>query len=503
MGNNHNSSRKVSKKDLFVSQMVGTSKRELAKTVLQGYQIDTNELFIRNDRKVTQLYKMEKEPIGKGAYGEVWKGKHTKTDAPRAIKKLNRNGIGSISKKEVFNEIQTLKELDHPNIVKTFEYFETKDHFYLVTEFLQGSELLKRLTKDNFDYSEVNICRIMKQILYAIKFMHDRGVMHGDVKSENIIFDGTNAVLIDFGHSQKLKNKKGKKVIGTNMYLAPEVIKGNYTEKCDIWSVGVIFYIMLTGQAPFSGSNGEVYENILNVNLSMNLEVSRFISQEAIELLNQMFIIDYKKRPSAGELLKHPWFQNAETTDKMDIMSSLQKIISNMSNFRFKNKLKEIIYCMIVHKVIERKYYKEAIFIFDFIDKDKKGVLMPEDIMRACTKVGRNLSKEELNDFINAIDLSQSGYISFGEFLVAAVDHTIVLSEKHVYKIFNLMDLDSNGKLSLDEFNFQLQNHKKINSKDWKALLRVNGIKNDIDISFEDFKRLSLRSLSKSRLKSI
>ena len=90
MGNNHNSSRKVSKKDLFVSQMVGTSKRELAKTVLQGYQIDTNELFIRNDRKVTQLYKMEKEPIGKGAYGEVWKGKHTKTDAPRAIKKLNR-----------------------------------------------------------------------------------------------------------------------------------------------------------------------------------------------------------------------------------------------------------------------------------------------------------------------------------------------------------------------------------------------------------------------------
>ena len=200
--------------------------------------------------------------IGEGRYGRVHLAIHKILNVPRAIKIINKRSISDTKAHVKFlNEINVLKIVDHPNIIKLYEFFEDACNFYLVTDYLTGGELLDFIIKNKI-ISEHETAKYIRQVLESISYLHSKNIVHRDIKLENLVFESTEPEsllkLIDFGTSvirnplHKMKSRKG-----TLAYLAPEVFKGKYNEKCDIWSIGVIMYILLSGEMPFGGINDQ------------------------------------------------------------------------------------------------------------------------------------------------------------------------------------------------------------------------------------------------------
>ena len=157
-----------------------------------------------------------------------------------------------------------MKNLDHPHVIKIFEWFESKKEIYIIMEFLGGGELFDKI-KSEKHLSEKKAAEIMKCLLEAISYLHTKNIVHRDIKPENIVFNNRGTLkLVDFGTSRVIKNKNMNKTHGTPYYIAPEVLNENYNEKCDVWSSGIIFYILLSGIPPFNGRNdNEILERVV------------------------------------------------------------------------------------------------------------------------------------------------------------------------------------------------------------------------------------------------
>ena len=217
----------------------------------------------------------------------------------------------------MFFEFQLLKNIDHPHIIRVFEVYNDQKNFYLITEFCEGGDIFSMIQKaDNFN--EKIASRIMKQIVNAVLYCHLNGIVHRDIKSDNILFLHSKidspVKLIDFGISVKFeKETKLREKTGTVLYIAPEVIKGSYDEKCDIWSLGVLMYMMLSGLPPFYGSNRkEVMTKITQGKFSFKSKIWTLISREAKDLIENMLTLNPEQRPSCRDILAHPWFLKEE-----------------------------------------------------------------------------------------------------------------------------------------------------------------------------------------------
>lgn len=238
-----------------------------------------------------------------------------------------------------------LKQLDHPNILKLYEVFEEEDFFYVLTEYCEGGEVLKALKKSR-QLNEKNVAQLMRQLFGAILYMHDRNIVHRDLKLENLLyenssgkkFDGTETPIkiIDFGTSRLVSPDKALHAkMGSPFYVAPEVLLRNYNIKCDIWSCGVIMYILLCGHPPFYGKNvDEIFKQIQEAPLEfegkgcLNADsIWEEISPEAIELIRSMLNRNVALRPSAQDVLNSHWVQNCSTSHNIDgrILKNLEK----------------------------------------------------------------------------------------------------------------------------------------------------------------------------------
>ena len=205
--------------------------------------------------------------LGQGSYGEVRECQHKETKAKRAVKILRKVRLDEAEKKRMMNEIENLKVLDHPNILRMYESYECEKRYYIVTDISRGGELFDEIAKNRF-FTEPNAQQVIKAVLSCIAYLHDRGIMHRDLKPENILLEDTyeydKIKLIDFGESVKFEpGKPHTDVVGTPYYIAPEVLKKSYDEKCDLWSIGVITYILLSGTPPFGGRNEkQIMQNV-------------------------------------------------------------------------------------------------------------------------------------------------------------------------------------------------------------------------------------------------
>lgn len=183
-----------------------------------------------------------------------------KTKEVRAVKIIDKERMDEQERVRLKYEVEILKNLYHANIVRIYEVYENETTIFIVTELCEGKELFEEISsRKKFNEKEAAI--VTKQILQAIAYCHDQKICHRDLKPENILIDTANngaIKIIDFGTSQVMRNNaKMHQVYGTAYYIAPEVLKGNYTEKCDLWSIGVIVYIMLSGKPPFPGKTDE------------------------------------------------------------------------------------------------------------------------------------------------------------------------------------------------------------------------------------------------------
>lgn len=276
---------------------------------------------------ITDLYELSEKPFGRGSYGEVLNARQKKTGARRAVKTVGKAGLAAYVKDVsgfVRKEVEFLRRLDHPNVVRLYEAFEDEETIYIVLEFCDGGDLLERVTVTKERMSEGRAALIMKQTLSAVQHVTTRGIVHRDVKPENFMFAKREpesepfpplkspVKLIDFGLSRKLGVEIGSRLtpkIGTTEYMAPEAFSGRITpglvDRTDVWSLGVVLHVIFIGHFPSPKL----------VDLApadyFKLPCWKKISLQGRDLLCKMLHYDPVQRPSVSQAMKHPWLSQA------------------------------------------------------------------------------------------------------------------------------------------------------------------------------------------------
>lgn len=270
--------------------------------------------------------------IGDGAFSDI-RAVYRKSDHKKfCIKEVNMSYFVKDFATQAHYEFNILSQLSHPNIVKIYEVFYHKKIYYMVTELLSGGELLDSICERDC-YTENDARRVMQSVTEALQFCHNRNVIHRDIKPENLILvdhSPTSKVkIIDFGFARRIgTEEKLSDLRGSSMYLSPEMINGSYGFPHDVWSLGVVFYIMLSGTYPFDSPSGDVEELkeiISRGKFSFSPQRWSCISLQARDLIERMLELDTEKRITMTEVLHHPWMKNDKNKD-VDISKSIAAI---------------------------------------------------------------------------------------------------------------------------------------------------------------------------------
>lgn len=270
--------------------------------------------------KEAELYFEERyslgKVLGKGHYAVVKMGTDKATNRTVAIKSIIKKKLTAKDKEGIYQEIEVLSDLNHPSIVKFYNHYETNTKHYIVTEFAAGGELFDRIVERQF-YTEIDAKRAIKSICSALKYCHEKGVVHRDLKPENILlkskYNDTQILIADFGFA-KFEERGLNTSLGTPGYIAPEILKGipRYTSAVDVWSLGVILYILLCGYPPFhSNSRTKLFEKIKTGDYTFHEQYWSEVSFLAKDLVQKMLTVEPLKRYTITHALGHPWL--AET----------------------------------------------------------------------------------------------------------------------------------------------------------------------------------------------
>ena len=396
--------------------------------------------------------------LGKGGFAKVFQIRNKTTNKFYACKKLSKLNINNLAKFQ--KEIEILVKMDHPNIVKLYEVFESENSLYLILEECNGGELFDRIfkrIKKNDMYTEKEACLLMKQIIGAIEYCHNQGIVHRDLKPENLLYlkEGTeenNPIKIaDFGLSQNINLKKIlTSKVGTSYYVPPEILEGNYNEKCDIWSAGVILYILLSGEPPFNGaSDGEIFARIKSYKYDFPEKNWGNISIEAKDLISKMLICE-DKRLSASQILEHPWF-NLIKNEKI----TFKRLNFGKDNFfkeyKNSNQLKKIVLLYIASKM-EEKEILDLRNLFKAFDKDNNGQIDYKEFEQGLIELNsKDINKDEIKQYFNDIDADHNGKIDYTEFIAATLQKQIFLKKEILFEAFSALDSDGDCKITKEE----------------------------------------------------
>lgn len=291
--------------------------------------------------------------------------------------------------------------------------------------------------------------------------------------------------------------------------MAPEIIKKNYNSKCDIWSVGVIMYILLTGEPLFSGrSDSEILKKLkkpkshLNTVFNYPLLLSNS-SNEAISILKKMLVEDPKLRYSAASLLNDAWIKNNAPTAKLDINIGIQ-VINNLRSFNVNQKLTEVSISFIVNQLISQEEIKELKNTFLALDKNNDGKLSYKEIIEGYSEVYGEVSAEaNVINIFKCLNKNIDSFISYQEFITASIDRTKIITDKKLEAAFNLFDKDGNGSICSQELKHIIGKRFNNNDEYWNNLVKEVDQNGDGEISLDEFKNLMMKVLDWSKDKGM
>jgi len=292
----------------------------------------------RNTKKIEDCYKIGEE-LGRGGFSIVKKGLNKVTNEPVAIKIIEKKTPGDEELQLLHREIDIMKKLQHKNIIALYEVFEEEETIFLILELVTGGELFDQIVSRGV-YSERDAANVIKQILEAVSYMHQNGIAHRDLKPENLLCGGSDGSVIkvtDFGLSKDFGKGSLKTSCGTPDYVAPEVLKGqNYDNSVDVWSVGVICYILLCGFPPFYGNNDQqIFEKIMKAKYDFPSPDWDDISDDAKEFIQAILVLDPSDRPTAADCLQAPWIVSQAPTKNL---GRLESVRGGLSDYNAKRK---------------------------------------------------------------------------------------------------------------------------------------------------------------------
>ena len=454
------------------------------------------DTFIRqNQHNFQAIYEVE-DTIGSGAFGHVISAMHKVTRERRAVKVLPKKKFTMTRPTDkLLGEVEILRQLDHPNIVRMFEFFQDEKYLYIVMELCDGGELLDEIvSKRGMD--EATAASYMRQLLSAVSYCHSKRIVHRDLKPENLLLSSKSAEatlkVIDFGTSVLFDAKhKMKRRIGTIHYIAPEVLKNSYTEKCDVWSCGVILFILLSGKMPFGGSEVEATAMLEKGIYSLDSPEWEDVSSFAKNLVRRMLQVDPRRRISAEEAYLDPWVQQA-ASPRIDRQRTLS-LLGNLVSFRAESKMYRAVLSFIVTQLISSEEEQELARAFRALDQSGTGKINKESLEQGIQAAGITITQQLVTDILRHVDADKNGFIDYTEFLVAASDKSKMLSKVRLEAAFAAFDQDGNGRISSEELRKMLDSEDRLPGDIWQELIKGVDQNGDGEVDLREFKEMMIK----------
>ena len=463
----------------------------------------TNDVIVSDTNQNPELTYEKIKRLGEGSFGDVWLVRHKLLGKDYAMKIIEKSPYSNI--RQIINEINILKTLDHPNILKILEFHLENDKFYIITDYCPEGELFNEIATKKI-FSEKETSYIIYQVLQAVRYCHKMRIIHRDIKPENIMILGResngllNIKLIDFGTAKIFDvGNKQKALVGSSYYIAPEVIHGKYDEACDLWSVGVIMYLMLVGIPPFNGKDEDDILRAVDAG-SYDVTCPEFtsLSPNAKDLIVKLLTYNPTDRITAEQALAHPWFQTNEFKAlyrSNTINPNEAKIMmSNLEFYKSNNIIKCAVLAYLVHQNINSKECLNASRLFIEIDLNKDGKLEKNEIESALAKYSgltpEQSAKRATSIFLN-IDTDNNGYIESEEFIRACINPNIFCNKNCLLAAFNYFDGDKDGIISITEVEAKFlqtsKNQNEATKRELKRMFDQIDLNKDGIISFDEF----------------
>ena len=377
--------------------------------------------------------------LGSGISGLVRLVTHKATGVKYAVKVLD---LGLVDTEDglarLREEIFIMCQLDHPNIVRLEEVYESHSEIYLVQELCVGGELFDRLEEQpDYRYTEAECARLVKQMLCACRYLHSKGIIHRDLKLENFLFSSTDRdaelKMIDFGLSKHFRyGEVQHEAVGTPYAVAPEVIRGSYDERCDIWAIGVIAFLLLSGDPPFGGCGGPeplltVRSNILaGVYAFEPAEIWDLVSDGARSFIKALLVVNPKERPTARSAQKLPWMVEWADRNRSAGDNILNpNVVKALINFKEYSDMRKLL-CEVLSFTLLPDQIKELRKEFEKMDTDGSGEISLAALKQVLvTNAGTGslgaLTEEEVEDIFNAMRVNKTTEtrIHWHEFIAA------------------------------------------------------------------------------------
>ncbi|XP_049396420.1 calcium-dependent protein kinase 21-like [Solanum stenotomum] len=447
-----------------------------------------NNILGKPFEDIRKLYTLGKE-LGRGQFGVTYYCTENSTGNPYACKSiLKRKLVSKNDREDMKREIQIMQHLSgQPNIVEFKGAYEDRQSVHLVMELCAGGELFDRIIARGY-YSEKNAAEIIRQIVNVVNICHFMGVMHRDLKPENFLLTSKdeNAMLkaTDFGLSVFIEEGKVyRDIVGSAYYVAPEVLRRSYGKEADVWSAGVILYILLSGVPPFWAETEKgIFNTILKGEIDFQSDPWPSISYSAKDLIRKMLTQEPKKRITSAQVLEHPWLRLGEASDK-PIDSA---VLSRMKQFRAMNKLKKLALKVIAENLSEEEI-KGLKAMFDNIDTDNSGTITYEELKSGLARLGSKLTETEVKQLMEAADVDGNGTIDYIEFITATMHRHRLERDEHLFKAFQHFDKDHSGFITRDELENAMKEYGMGDEATIKEIITEVDTDNDGRINYEEF----------------
>ncbi|KAG5583559.1 hypothetical protein H5410_054186 [Solanum commersonii] len=459
---------------------------------------------------IEATYELGRE-LGRGEFGVTYLSTDKVSGDVYACKSISKKKLRTrVDIEDVRREVEIMKHLPkHSNIVTLKDTYEDDNAVHIVMELCEGGELFDRIVARGH-YTERAAAAVTRTIVEVIQMCHKHGVMHRDLKPENFLFENKKETAplkaIDFGLSVFFKpGERFNEIVGSPYYMAPEVLKRDYGPEVDVWSAGVILYILLCGVPPFWAETEQgVAQAIIRSAVNFKRDPWPKVSDNAKDLVKKMLNPDPSKRLTAQEVLDHPWIQNAKKAPNVSLGETVK---ARLKQFSMMNKLKKRALRVIAEHltVDEVAGIKEGFQLMDIGNKgkidvnelrvglQKLGHQIPESDVQILMDVPRhyNVTWEEQRKLISDIsqgDVDKDGFLDYAEFVAISVHLRKMANEEHLKKAFDFFDRNQNGYIEIEELREALDDEIETNSEEV-----INAIMQDVDtdkdgrISYDEF----------------
>eukprot|EP00775_Hariotina_reticulata_P011602 gene11602-11746_t len=440
--------------------------------------------------------------IGHGAFARVQICTHQQSGVQFAVKAVQKND--DLKQREgIIKEIAIMRMLqDHPNVVRLQDVFEDDSHFYLVMELCSGGELFDQIISKGH-FTERDAAVIMRALLDVMAFAHSKHIVHRDLKPENILLAskaaGAQLKVIDFGTSDFCKpGQRLTQKFGTPYYVAPEVLQRDYNAAVDVWSAGVIMYILLCGYPPFGGKcDARILQRVQQGSYSFANKEWDGVTESAKQMINEMLVMEVEQRSTAAALLQHEWL----TTDSSALPSASlgAHVVHRLRAFANMSHMKRLALVVLAKNVTHREVNRLR-DLFMTMDRDGDGKINAADLHEALQQVDAAIDEEEMRELFQVSDLSGKGTIDYEEFIAAMLDsNKVALQVKAMRSSFEQLDRDGDGFISVEDLASVLHDERLLRkgvccrrmSFEMAAdIVREVDDDNDGSVSFAEFEKM-------------